>query len=86
MSAANKDPKDMTNAELVTSMVFAESEERYRELKEENEYEHALEHVAEEHIPQCDGCRTLAQSALDGLNRDMCRELVTGDFEDDDGE
>lgn len=40
------------------------------------EYVHALEHIAEAHEGGCEDCRRLAQSALDGVNRDMCRALV----------
>jgi hypothetical protein len=41
------------------------------------EYEHALEHVADSHMPAtCPDCQSLAQSALNGVNREMCREII----------
>lgn len=46
------------------------------------EYEHALEHIADKASHQehsqvfCTECVKLAQGALDGVNREMCREMV----------
>lgn len=40
------------------------------------EYEHALVHVAEEHDGGCPQCQKLAASALAGLNREMCLEII----------
>jgi hypothetical protein len=41
------------------------------------EYEHALEHVTDPHDgPYCPDCQRLARSALDGVNRASCREIV----------
>lgn len=50
------------------------------------EYEHALEHVADkrthEELSQvfCEDCAQLAQSAFDGVNREMCREMAQEDL------
>lgn len=51
------------------------------------EYEHAIDHVAEHGNPDfaefyggqphCEGCRQVAQSAIDGVNRDDFREIAT---------
>lgn len=45
------------------------------------EYEHALEHIAEDsefHRPAaCEDCQRLARSALDGVNRADFREIVS---------
>lgn len=38
------------------------------------EYQHALEHVIK--CGSCEDCKVLAQSALDGVNREMCLEMV----------
>lgn len=44
------------------------------------EYEHALEHIAEDsehHKPAgCVDCQRLARTALDGANRDSFREMA----------
>ncbi|HJS83710.1 MAG TPA: hypothetical protein VJ742_12830 [Nitrososphaera sp.] len=52
------------------------------------EAEHALEHVAECTVrPGCEDCRKLAQSALDGLNRedfeDLAAEVFDAPWEDE---
>lgn len=41
------------------------------------EYRHALEEVVDCMTePGCEDCRAMAQGALDGLNREMCLEMV----------
>lgn len=44
------------------------------------EYEHALEHVAEDHNGACPDCQALAQSALDRVNRQGFIEVVEDDI------
>lgn len=48
------------------------------------EFEHALEHVTDEHkgIPHCVDCQTLAKSALDGVNRGDFLEIAGEEADD----
>jgi hypothetical protein len=46
-----------------------------RDLEAENaEYEHALEEVVA--CGKCEDCKTVAQSALDGLNREDFLDMI----------
>jgi hypothetical protein len=54
------------------------------------EYKHALEHAVMPHpVPgappheACPDCQRLCQSALDGANREMCREMAEEFTQDD---
>lgn len=75
-------PLDPESTEQITEQVLdAIWPEIVEHLAKIEEYEHALEHIAEFHPtgPVCPDCQTLAKGALDGLNREMCREIVRDD-------